>query len=95
MTSFRLGLPGLLTSQELRDAGYQANNQLRDQLLALQWIRSHIEGFGGDPQNITVMGVSTGSGELFGFGIGIGTDRSKSLLGYTYSRSTSFPNVRS
>lgn len=61
--SFRLGLPGLLTSQELRDRGYKSNNTLRDQRNAFHWVKEYISGFGGDPDNITVIGESTGAGE--------------------------------
>lgn len=60
--SYRLGAPGFLTSQELRDAGYHANNGLRDQRLALRWVRKHIKDFGGDPDNITASGMSAGGG---------------------------------
>ncbi|KAF5714315.1 esterase lipase [Fusarium mundagurra] len=56
----KLGLLGLFTSQELRNAGFKANNQLRDQRTAFQWLKKHIEGFGGDPENITASGESTG-----------------------------------
>ncbi|CZR40603.1 uncharacterized protein FPRO_05503 [Fusarium proliferatum ET1] len=58
--NYRLGLLGLLTSQELRDADFKANNQLRDQRAAFQWLKKYIEGFGGDPENITASGESTG-----------------------------------
>lgn len=60
--SFRLGLPGLLTSKELREQGYKANNLLRDQRNAFLWVKQHIAGFGGDHDNITVIGESTGAG---------------------------------
>jgi len=60
--SYRLGLPGLLTSEELRKAGYPGNNSVRDQRTALQWVRKNIAGFGGDPDNITVAGESAGAG---------------------------------
>ncbi|KAL2399166.1 hypothetical protein ABEF95_000334 [Exophiala dermatitidis] len=59
--NFRLGLPGLLTSKELRKKGYKSNNLLHDQRTAFQWVKQHIAGFGGDPDNITVIGESTGA----------------------------------
>jgi hypothetical protein len=61
--SYRLGVLGNLTSQELRGAGYPGNNSLRDQKCALQWIKAHIDGFRGDSKNITVSGESAGSGQ--------------------------------
>jgi carboxylesterase type B len=57
--SCRLGALGFLASQELVGAGIRSNNGMRDQRIALTWIREHISGFGGDPDNITVVGVST------------------------------------
>jgi carboxylesterase type B len=49
-----------MTSEELRKAGYKANNGLRDQRTAMQWIRQFIGGFGGDPEEITACGESAG-----------------------------------
>ncbi|KAL1633390.1 hypothetical protein SLS58_011114 [Diplodia intermedia] len=57
---YRLGIPGFLTSAELRQHSYLANNGLRDQAAALRWVRAHIAGFGGDPANVTAMGESAG-----------------------------------
>jgi carboxylesterase type B len=62
--NYRLGGPGNLTSEELRNAGYPGNNSLRDQRCALQWVRKHIGGFGGNADNITVFGESAGAGSL-------------------------------
>ncbi|CAG5147345.1 uncharacterized protein ALTATR162_LOCUS2023 [Alternaria atra] len=59
--NYRLGGPGNLTSEELRNAGYPGNNSLRDQRCALQWVRKHIGGFGGNADNITVFGESAGA----------------------------------
>ena len=58
---FRQGYPALLTSKELRDAGYKPNNLLHDQRAAFEWIRKFTAGFGGDPDNITAVGESAGA----------------------------------
>ncbi|KAH6703175.1 Alpha/Beta hydrolase protein [Leptodontidium sp. MPI-SDFR-AT-0119] len=63
--NYRVGLPGFLASQELLDAGIKTNNGLRDQRVALSWIQSYVSGFGGDPNNITVVGESVGAISCF------------------------------
>lgn len=62
--NYRIGVPGFLTSPELRAVGYKPNNGLRDQKTALRWIKKDINGFGEDPDNITVMGESAGAGKV-------------------------------
>ncbi|KAK6222286.1 hypothetical protein LQW54_000986 [Pestalotiopsis sp. IQ-011] len=59
--NYRLGAAGFLTSPELRAAGYKPNNGLTDQRTALRWVRKYIGGFGGDADNVTVMGESAGA----------------------------------
>ncbi|PVH70749.1 putative carboxylesterase [Cadophora sp. DSE1049] len=59
--NYRLGVSGFLTSQELRNAGYKGNNGIRDQRAAFEWIKTHIGGFHGDPDNITAVGESAGA----------------------------------
>lgn len=62
--SYRLGQAGSLTSRELSEAGYKGNNFLRDQRTALEWVQKHISGFGGDPDNVTIIGESAGASKL-------------------------------
>ena len=37
------------------------NQGMLDQVMALKWIQSHISAFGGDSQNVTIMGESAGA----------------------------------
>ncbi|OQD69775.1 hypothetical protein PENPOL_c002G10596 [Penicillium polonicum] len=47
--NYRLGAFGFLTSNELRNAGYKANNGIRDQRIAMRWVQRHIHDFGRRP----------------------------------------------
>lgn len=60
--NYRLGAPGWLTSSAMREGPekYVANNGLRDQRVAMRWVRTFVAGFGGDPAEITVAGESAG-----------------------------------
>ena len=49
-----------LASKELSEAGCHPNDGLHDQRTALRWISKYIQGFGGDPDNVSVMGESAG-----------------------------------
>ena len=59
--SYRVGATGFLYSTEMKEAGYLPNNAFRDQRTALLWLQKHIGGFGGDPDNLTLMGESAGA----------------------------------
>ena len=58
--NYRLGIFGFADMKELAPG----NLGLYDQRLALQWIQEHIAEFGGDPGQVTVVGVSAGSMSL-------------------------------
>lgn len=58
--SYRLGIFGYLTL----DGAGASNLGLRDQLLALTWIRDNVAAFGGDPANVTAFGQSAGADSL-------------------------------
>ena len=60
--NYRLGPLGFLTLPELeKEAGKTGNYGLYDQLAAIKWVKNNIAAFGGDPDNITVIGQSAGA----------------------------------
>nr|OQO31630.1 hypothetical protein B0A51_00782 [Rachicladosporium sp. CCFEE 5018] len=59
--NYRLGITGFLTSKSMQDAGYEANNGLRDQRAGLLWLKQYVHAFNGDPENITLVGESAGA----------------------------------
>jgi carboxylesterase type B len=62
--NYRLNLFGFLAHEwlcEENDKGVSGNYGILDQIMALQWVNENIEGFGGDPENITIFGQSAGA----------------------------------
>lgn len=71
---YRLGPLGFAASEDLDTEHTEADDPssrvpagnfgLVDQIRALEWVRDHIEDFGGDPLNVTAFGVSAGSASI-------------------------------
>jgi len=60
--NYRLGPLGFACLPQLKEeAGFTGNYGLYDQLAALHWVRTNIASFGGDPENVTIMGQSAGA----------------------------------
>ena len=61
--NYRLGVLGFLQLGEEYGTDYagSGNNGIKDLLLAVRWVRDHISAFGGDPENITLLGISAGA----------------------------------
>lgn len=66
--SYRLGILGFMNMPQLRPGGTagddSGNFALLDNLAALRYIKNNVEGFGGDPNNVTLSGESAGATNL-------------------------------
>lgn len=64
---YRLGIFGFFHLSHLPDGSEYPNAQnlgLLDQMMALKWIHENIEGFGGDPDRVTIFGESAGGASV-------------------------------
>jgi para-nitrobenzyl esterase len=62
----RLNVFGFLALETIAGPGYEGsgNAGMLDIVLALQWVRDNIAGFGGDPGNVTIVGESGGGAKV-------------------------------
>jgi para-nitrobenzyl esterase len=90
--NYRLGPLGFLHLADLCPGleGAVGNCGIRDQVLALEWVRDHIEAFGGDPGNVTIFGESAG-----GMSVGtlLGTPSARGLFRRAIAQSGAAHNV--
>jgi para-nitrobenzyl esterase len=77
--NYRLGALGYLHLDQVGGAGLESasNAGVRDQIAALEWVRDHIDRFGGDPDNVTVCGQSAGAMSI---GALLGAPRARKLF---------------
>ena len=60
--NYRLGPMGFACLPELAERdGHTGNYGLYDQMTAMQWVQHNIAAFGGDPEQVTIMGQSAGA----------------------------------
>jgi len=62
--NYRVGAFGFLPSKFMEDEGL-LNLGLKDQALLFQWVQENIAAFGGDPENVTIMGSSAGAHSVY------------------------------
>jgi para-nitrobenzyl esterase len=65
--SYRVGIFGFLAHPGLTaesEHHFSGNYGLLDQIEALRWLRENVDAFGGDPDNVTIFGVSSGAATI-------------------------------
>jgi para-nitrobenzyl esterase len=64
--NYRVGALGFMAHPELsrEQGGHSGNYGLMDQMAALRWVRENIAAFGGDPEQVTIIGQSAGAGSV-------------------------------
>ncbi len=65
--NYRLGIFGFMNHPLLAEESphhVSGNYGILDQIAALKWVYANIAAFGGDPENITILGQSAGAGSV-------------------------------
>ena len=86
-TSIQLGKPVIFVGIDYRTnlygfldhASLPKNRALLDQEVAVEWVRRHAAGFGGDPEQITVMGESAGASSI-GYLLARGVEMKRAVM---------------
>lgn len=58
---YRLGVLGFISTGDKEAPG---NNGLKDQVLALKWVKENIHAFGGNPESVTIAGYNAGAASV-------------------------------
>jgi para-nitrobenzyl esterase len=92
--NYRLGALGCLDLSSLSTPEHpiDSNLFLRDLVMALQWVRTNIGEFGGDPENVTIFGESAGAQAVITL---LATPAAKGLFAQAISESPPSSMVRS
>jgi carboxylesterase type B/predicted amidohydrolase YtcJ len=90
--NYRVSMLGFLYLEDF-GAEYKGSgsNGIRDQILALRWLKNNIARFGGDPENITIMGESAGGESVF---VLMGLPEAKGLFQKAISESAPLNSFR-
>ncbi len=77
--NYRLGVLGYAHLRYVLGEEFSESSNLgvRDQIAGLEWVRDHIDRFGGDPANVTVVGQSAGAMSV---GALLGSARGRALF---------------
>ncbi|XP_075214044.1 esterase E4-like isoform X2 [Lycorma delicatula] len=60
-SNYRLGPLGFASTE---DAVMPGNYGMKDQVLALKWVQENIASYGGNPESVTIFGISAGSASV-------------------------------
>jgi para-nitrobenzyl esterase len=92
--NYRLGVFGFFAHPELtRESGKNAsgNYGLMDLAATLRWVRRNISRFGGDPNRVTIFGVSAGAGLVANL---VGSPEAKGLFQRGIAQSGAWMGIR-